>query len=124
MKGIINNTNELWNIVRNYTSNDDGTIPTNIILEGKQVSSPKQLADVFNDHFIDKVNKIRRGFRNDSEDPIEILEKLVKKPESKFTIPEITLKETYNIITNMKSSNSSGFDEITSKTIKMIPHVT
>ena len=46
------------------------------------------------------------------------------KPNSKFYLKEIQLKEKYSIISEMKSSNVRGYYEINSKTLKLIPPFT
>ena len=109
--------------MKKYTNDDSNPVPTNIIINGKNITSPKQLATKFNDHFIEKVEKIRNSFVDTDDDPIELLELLVEKPSSTFVLPEITLDETYEIIDSLKASNSSGFDEMNSKIIKKIPHI-
>ena len=50
--------------------------------------------------------------------------KIVERPNTKFKLPEITLQETYDIIADMKSSTTCGYDSINSKTIKQSPHIT
>ena len=67
---------------------------------------------------------IREKSTDSNIDPIEILGKLIKKPDKKFALPKISYEETYKIILKMKLSGSSGLDEIDSKIIKMVPKVT
>ena len=48
---------------------------------------------------------------------------LVERPKSTFELPEIEIKETYEIIDKMSATNARGFDNLNSKILKMIPHV-
>ena len=47
-----------------------------------------------NNNFIKKVGKIRRDFKPTANDPISYLEKLIRKPDSKFILSKITIKDT------------------------------
>ena len=92
------------------------------------VSSIRTIANIANQHFIKKINTIRNKFIHSNITHIQILEKLISKPKSKFTIPYITVKQTKILIRKMKSSNSTGHDLSSIKIYKMIntrisPHI-
>ena len=55
---------------------------------------------------------------------MEILSKLIPKKNCTFRLEENTLKEMYCIITDMKKSNTCGFDGLNANIIKEIPHMT
>ena len=123
MKGKLIDPRNLWNIVESRVKPDKKGSPTTINFEGKQIRSPQKLAEVFNEYFIDKIETIRSEFKKTDDDPIEILELLIKRPNSTMKLKEITLEETYKIINDMKSSNSTGFDDVSSKILKKIPQI-
>ena len=51
---------------------------------------------------------------------MQILKKLTKRNENKFHLPYLQIKDVQRIILKLKSSNSRGHDEITSRIIKKI----
>ena len=77
-----------------------------------------------NREFYNKIKKMRYDFPETIVDPIEILSKLVPKPKSVFKLPIIKYDETYKIIMNLKLSNAAGFDDITSRVVKLVPKTT
>ena len=55
-------------------------------------------------------------------DPIQILQKTMPKPKSTLTLNKITYNQTLKIIKEMKTSNSVGVDNVSSRTLKLIPN--
>ena len=60
---------------------------------------------------------------------MEVLKFLMPRAQNKLIIPNITIPETIALIKGLKSSNSTGHDEITAKILKKIkieiaPHLT
>ena len=76
------------------------------------------MANIANNYFISKIEKIRRGFTPENIKPMEILEFLIPKSSATFHIPEISLKETIDIIEKLPSTNSVGHDDINNKFLK------
>ena len=75
----------------------------------------KMLANISNNYFIEKIKTIRRNFISTENDPLEILKKLKPRNENNFNIPYITIYQAKNYIKELKSSNSTGYDNINSK---------
>ena len=75
----------------------------------------KMLANIANNYFIEKIKNIRRKFTVTNNDPIEILKILKPGNENSFSIPFITINQTKNFIKELKSSNSTGYDDLNSK---------
>ena len=93
--------------------------PIAIKHNGEYVRSPKILANISNQFYIDKVAKITGPLSAKNKDPISLLNKLIPpKNCNSFTLPEINISETYKLIRNMKNSNSVGYDSISINTIK------
>ena len=78
---------------------------------------------MFNDYFIRKIEDIQLKFNNNDNDQLKILAKVIKRPDSTLEMESISVKEMYEAITRMKSSNSCGLDQISLKTVKMIPEI-
>ena len=124
MKGILSRPKEMWRLVSNQVKADKVTTPKSIIDKGETITSTKKLAQIFDDHFVEKIEKMQSEFTHTDKDPIEILELLVEKPQDRFELKEISLKRTYEIINNMKTSKATGFDDVNSLVMKEIPHIT
>ena len=78
---------------------------------------------------MNKMIKIRNNFTPSTITHTQILEQLISKPQCKFTLPHITIKQTKKLIRKMKSSNSTGHDSSSIKIYKLInncisPHIT
>ena len=118
-----------WKFLQKFTNKSKQTPPSNITVHGINYSSPKILANLCNDFFIEKISKIRNHFTNSSVDPIKILESLIPRNPNTFQIPLITIEKTKIIIKNLKTSNSTGHDLLSNQILKKIndilsPHVT
>ena len=115
---VLNNSKDMWSSLKKLTKSNISGMPTRVNVNGVMTSSPAKIANSFNDFFFSKISKIRSGFSKARISPIEVLEKVIKKPTTTFTLPPITVKQCEFIITNMKSSHSVGFDGITSRMVK------
>jgi hypothetical protein len=95
--------------------------------EGKLINDHKEIADIFNKHFISVAkNIITKNNCNDSSInnmentmPIHYLLQCFK-----FTFPNCKLKlsstrEIKNIIKSLKTKNSHGYDKISTKLLKI-----
>ena len=82
--------------------NKECTTPTNILNNGKQIRSPKDISNVMNNFFKDKVTKIRENFGDEDDDAIRILEALIKPPDVKFDFREVKPSDVYDIIYDLK----------------------
>ena len=123
-KETVSNTRQMWHEVDQKLEQSKGEIPNYICDGDMMVSSPAKLSNVFNDFFITKIETIRKTFTPPASDPVETLSKLIKRPETKFDLKQVSIQQSYNIISEMRGTNARGFDYVTSKTIKMIPHIT
>ena len=52
-----------------------------------KITSLKNIANHMNKYFDNKIREIRNKFTEPTVDPIELLGKLINKPETKFTLP-------------------------------------
>ena len=110
IKPEVSNVNKLWTTVKELTNTATKAPPRSIIHNNTIVTSLKKIANIACAHFINKVVTIRSKFTQHQVTHTQILEHLIKKPKSKFILPQITIKQTKRLIRNMKSSNSTGHD--------------
>ena len=114
----------IWREFRSYKGEEDNGTPTKIIHNNKEVASPKKMSNIFNEFFIKKVEDIQSKFDEEDSDQMEILSKLIPRPNTTLDINYVTINEVYDAVIRMKTTNSCGFDQINSKTMKMIPQIT
>ena len=88
----------------------------------KTINNGSELANIANNYFISKIEKIIRQITSENITPMAILEFLIPKSTAKFHIFEISLKETITIIDKLSSTNSAGHDNINNKFLKKIKH--
>ena len=122
-KNILMNKRGMWNTLKAMFNKNESVTPQRIIKDGEQISSPKCIANIMNDHYIDKVEKIRAEFTPGNVDPIELLSKLTPKPSSSFSLKMASPDEIKKIIEQSKPTNTVGYDRISSRMIKLVPDI-
>ena len=108
-------SNDKWQTLKKVTESKKNTSPINIIYNNLSIISPKHIANIANEYFIKKINTIQNYFLNLNVCPMEILKFLIPRNQNIFSIPNISIKETISLINQLKSSNSTGHDDISSK---------
>ena len=91
IKPEVSKINNLWTTVKELTNTSTKTPPRHIIHENSIITSIRKIANIANQHFINKIKTIRSKFTPSNTTHIQILEQLINKPNSKFTIPYITV---------------------------------
>ena len=121
LTSVLSNTRNMWKSIKMVTNDDNCTLPRRLNHEGKLITSTKEIANICMRFFINKIEDIRNGFRNSELDPLMFLRFLIPEADQELNIPEITPDETFKIIKNMKCSNTTGHDGISSRILKLIP---
>ena len=95
-------------------------IPPRLITHNNSlITKIKEITNIANEHFINKINNIINKFiTNKNVTPIQILEYLIPKTKYTFKQPIPTINDVNNIIKKAKASNSTGNDIITMRVIK------
>ena len=120
LKDNVTNDNKLWSTIKDMTDSCNKTPPRNIDHDNRQVTSIRQIDDIANRHYIDKIDKIRKDFTRHKLTHIDIVKMIVPKPTSKFHLPYITLDQTIKLIHDMKTSSSLGYDLASIMIYKML----
>ena len=113
-----------WKVFNNLTVAGKSTFPRSIINNNETVKSPKKLAELANNFFVDKINIMRSKFTKSKATPIEVLEELVPKIDNNCIIKQITTNECQKIIKDLKPSRTTSFDAVDSMMTKEIPEIT
>ena len=119
----LNRTKTLWKTVKHITNDDNSTLPRRILFNGTCYTSVKKICEISNRFFKDKIEDIRKTFRETDLDPMRFLSFLIPEVENNFHLPEISVKETERIIKKMKCSGTTGHDAVSSRILKIIPDI-
>ena len=131
-----NDINKMYTITKKQLGWKTGGTPKSFNWEGKIVNSPKKLAEIQNEFFIQKVEKLKEKIpcKNDLPDPLCHLENALKNWKGydkveKLIFEETTTEVVKNLIKKMKNSGSFGHDRLDAKSIKiacdeLTPHIT
>ena len=105
------NERELWNIANDVLnprkeSNWSITNP-----DGQKITDEGEVAEVFNDFFIEKVEKLKKNIDISLvEDPLVRLENRMKENKNKLEFKEITEKQLGIHLKKLNNKKSSGLD--------------
>ena len=117
----LKNTKTMWKVITKETKVDSITLPRKIVVAGETITSARRIAQEFTLFYIRKIEEKRKTFTPATVSPVEILKKLIPESKEDFKLPMITIKDTERIIKNMKNSNTTRPDCISSRILKMIP---
>lgn len=81
----------------------------------KYLLNPTDIANQFNDYFINKIESI-------PDHGINVTDKICHQVKSMFLAPSVP-QHVKNIINNLKNSKSTGFDQISTKIIKAVNEI-
>ena len=88
--------------------------------KGKTVTSPKEIAQLINKEQILKNIRLHRSIPATNLDPLTNYKKLMGDKTTKFKLNTITMLDMRKILNTRKSTNSTGWDTISIKTLKTI----
>ena len=117
------NRKSIWREFRAFKGEEDAGYPDKIIFEGNEVASQRKMTEIFSRFFSKKIEDIQKQFNADDNDQLPLLEKLVEKPVTSLDIDSVSINEVYQAITKLKSTNATGYDQMTSRIVKMIPEI-
>ena len=123
-------TSKLYSITKKQLGWTTGGTPRSFQVDGKIVNSPKLLADIQNNYFVEKVEKLVSELPSEDSlpDPLEPLKKAFGKLKNKDEIEPlifktVTEKTVVNLIKKLKNSGTFGHDCIDTRTIKIAQSV-
>jgi len=116
ISGAVNKSRAMWEVVRRETGQDKNTHPENVVLksESKTVDNPKDVAETFNNYFINVADNLKSN-------PPEAMNKLINSTsmsEETMILNPTCPAEVLYVIKNLKNSKSTGWDEIPTSVIK------
>ena len=120
-----NKVKTMWNFVKTETNkqNRNNVPPLNI--EASPVTDYQKLACVFNEYFINVSTLTQTGNRKDNSSATENLNIVYNRPFAQIDLTPVTAQEIKNIIKSLKWKNSSGYDEVPPRLLKLsLPYIT
>ena len=92
--------------------------PSRIISKDKLYLKPSQIAEVMNAEYIERNNNLSKSIPQTGIDPLDHFGKVIETPKNKLILQTPTMHELRKILREMKPTPSSGYDNISIKTIK------
>jgi len=86
------------------------------------ITSWKQITEIANTFYINKIRGLREKFNLHETNPIEILNFLIPPNKRNFYLQPITIERVNQILKKAKGTNSIGNDNITIKTFKNLEY--
>ena len=122
----MNKNKTIWDIV-NLETNKTGNIEkiNTLNIDGNSISGRQEIANAFNKYFLTIAKGINTkqnelGSHNvENTTPLHYLTQSFKNPFPNINLKSISTKEIENIIKSLKPKNSSGYDGISTKLIKI-----
>ena len=116
-------TKELFRLTRELQDLRDGNAPLTLIIDGKPVRKPEQMANFQLDYYVEKIKKILITLQNVTGDPYRVLDAALEKWDEtenigEFEFRNVTLVETAKFISSLSDSTAFGHDLIDSIAIK------
>ena len=111
--------NEIWKIVKEITSpkNDKQWI---LIEEGKKIEDEKEVSEIFNEFFINKIRDIKNNIdQSKVEDPIKKLEDKLRNKKLQFSLKPVTQIKIEKVLNGLKTKKSAGADNLTQEQMKL-----
>ena len=124
------NIGGMYSLTKKQLGWTSGNNPQTFLLDGNTTSSPKAMAEIQNNYFMDKVDKLVEVLPDseDLPDPLHHLKSEMNRWEHRDKIVKLTFKETTEeevkkLIKKLKNSSSFGHDKLDSKTLKITSSV-
>jgi hypothetical protein len=116
----VNKTKTTWNIIKESINKNNGqTIIKSIKFNNNIIREPKLIADSFNTYFSTVAHSFIQKPLKNIHNSVHNVSSDLHKPNSVLYLNSVSTGEVYKIIQSLHNKNSSGYDEITSKILKI-----
>ena len=117
-----NNIKLTWRLINEVLGNNPNkSISTKFNLNDKCITDQQEIANHFNSFFASIGTKISQQIKN--HDQIDHRQYLINRPVTTFHFHEITTQDVMCIISKLPNKKSTGYDEISTETIKILSAV-
>ena len=112
MENCSNDSGKLWANVKGWLNWASNSSPSQLFHEGRVESSPLSIASIMNHFYIKKVEEIRANLPEARIDPLEQLRKQMENTELKFKLKPVHPDLILKILTSLRNSKATGFDNV------------
>ena len=112
------NMQKTWKLINDMLCKNKNDLPSFIVHENNKVTDLKDIADIFNDYFINIGLSV--GNLVDTESPGNFREFMSKDCSKSIFFKPVDENEVIGIVNNFKNSNSCGIDDISPIVVKNI----
>ena len=112
----------MWNFVKTEIKKQNNSKEPPLNMERTTVTGYHELANTFNNHFINTTHLIKADSSGKNSAALVNLRTVFTKSFPQINLTPVTAKEIKNIINSLKWKNSSGYDEIPPRILKIILH--
>ena len=117
-----NNIKLTWRLINKVLGNNPNkSISTKFNINDKCITDQQKIANHFNSFFASIGTKISQQIKN--HDQIDHRQYLINRPVTTFHFHEITTQDVMCIISKLPNKKSTGYDKISTETIKILSAV-
>ena len=117
---VSNSDSDLWKNLKDLVQWKNGGPPSQLFHNGELHSSPKRLAKMMNEFFINKVKNLLSNLQPTDSDPLRYLKRYMSGRNAKFQLRQVHPDEVLAVIRSLKNSKSTGLDTINVQILKLI----
>ena len=122
---IESNISDMYKLTRQQLGWSKTSTPDSFLVDGRRISSPSQMANIQAKSFNEKIRKLVENLPAAGGDPLKLLKtaflrwgnRANQRPE--FKLNKITSSQTEELLRKLGNSNSSGNDQLDSRSLKI-----
>ena len=104
----IHNPQQLWKILKDILPTDDTAFPIKLNINGKEISNPIEVGDLFNEYF----SSIADNFDFSLQNKPTSTQSQITTTHIKFSIPLMTIEDILNLVAMLDQNKATGLDGI------------
>ena len=116
------NSSEMWKNIKGFLGWTNNGTPKQLFDGLKICKKPSELCSIMNNHFINKVKRIRRALPLSNGDPLQLVRKQMEGRDCKFVFKAVHPDTVLKVIASLSNKKSCGTDNIDSYILKLAKH--
>ena len=108
----------LWKTTKSFMGWQKTGSPTQLQIENRLISSPKQIAQIMNTYFLNKVDRIRQSIPDSPLDTSKIEESMIGKTCC-LEFKNISVSKVKKLLKGLSNSRSTGIDGLDNFSVKL-----
>ena len=113
------NSSTMWKSIKGWLGWTIGGPPKQLFDGFKMCNKPSELSSIMNNHFVNKVKKIRNELPHSPADPLSLTKSLMRNKSCSFQLQAVHPDTILKIITSLRNTKSCGVDNIDSSVLKL-----